>query len=364
MSCPRAKYLCIGSFAGSRPALGLRAIVLDAAARCQSHAVRVADAIGCAEEKPSMKPGSIRRVLVAVQPRHRALPPAAVRARMIAQRFDAELTVTSSVYDSSVAAGVSRGDVRAAAARDGMIEAERASLEQLVSSLRDWGVAVEADVRWQTPAFDAVLQGARERQVDLVVVDALEPHPIMQTRFTDSDWQLMRRCPCPLLFVNDPEFSSYDTILAAVDPFHSGAATERADRAVLAAAAAFASAFDAELRAVHVYPDPDVYSWISSVEVSPGVFLGNDNIEAFHRDAVEALAAGFGVDAAHVDLRPGDSRSAIVDCAVERSAGLLVLGALERGALGQAFLGSTAEAVVAEADCDVLLVKPAPAAPV
>jgi universal stress protein E len=308
-----------------------------------------------------MKPGQIRRVLVALRPRQRGLPAAADHARVLAERFGAELIVTSVVYDSSVALGASRGNARSSAARDGMIEAEKASLERLVSSIRDWGVEVDVDVRWHAPTYEGVLQVVSDKRADLVVVDALEPHPVMHTRLTDADWQLMRRCPSPLLFVNDPEFASYDTILAAVDPLHPGPATERADRAVLATAAAFARAFDAKLWALHVYPDPEVYSWVSSIEVSPGVFLGAENIETFHRRAVEELAAGFRLGADRVDLRPGDPRVAIAEAAAERHAGLVVLGALERGRIEQAFLGSTAEAIVAEADCDVLLVKPSPA---
>lgn len=311
-----------------------------------------------------MKSGSIRRVLVAVQPRHRGLPPAADHARVLAQRFGAELTVTSAVYDSSVAAAASRGNVRAAAALDGMVEAEKASLERLAALLRDWGIRVDTDVRWHSPAFDSVLKVIRDRRADLLVVDALEPQPVLHTRLTDSDWQLMRRCPCPLLFVNNPEFASYETIIAAVDPFHPGAATERADRAVLATAAAFAQAFEARLRVLHAYPDASVWSWVSSVEVEPGVFIGAENVEAFHREAVEALAAPFGVDAGSVDVEAGDPRSVLVDAASDERVGLIVLGALERGALEQAMLGSTAEAVIADAVCDVLLVRPAPVMPV
>ncbi|MBN1238706.1 MAG: universal stress protein [Gammaproteobacteria bacterium] len=308
-----------------------------------------------------MKPGQIRRVLVALRPRQRGLPAAADHARVLAERFGADLTVMSAVYDSSVALGASRGNARSAAARDGIVEAEKASLERLASSLRDWGIAVETDVRWHAPTHEAVLQVVSEKHVDLLVVDALESQPAVHTRLTDADWQLMRRCPCPLLFVNDPEFASYDTILAAVDPLHPGPATERTDAAVLSTAAAFARAFGAQLRVLHVYPDPEVYSWVSSIEVSPGVFLGAENIEAFHRQAVEALVSSLRIGADRVDLRPGDPRVAIADAAADCHAGLVVLGALARGEIEQALLGSTAEAIAAEADCDVLLVKPAPA---
>src|SRR5690606_31020604 len=126
-----------------------------------------------------------------------------------------------------VAAGAGRGNSRSRTAQVGMVEAEKASLERLAGSLRDWGVAVDTDARWHAPPWEAVLQAVSEHRADLVVVDALDPQPMLHTRLQDADWQLMRRCPCPLLFVNDPEFASYGTIYAAVDPLHQGPATER-----------------------------------------------------------------------------------------------------------------------------------------
>src|SRR5690606_32787611 len=140
----------------------------------------------------------------------------------------------------------------------------------------------------------------------LLVVDALETQPVVHTRLTDTDWQLMRSCPCPLLFANDAGFANYETILAAIDPLHPRPATDRTDRAVLAAAIAFGRAFDAKVRVLHVYPDPEVYSWVSSIEVSPGIFLSAENIEAFHSQAVEEAAEAFGIGPERVDLEPGN----------------------------------------------------------
>jgi universal stress protein E len=168
----------------------------------------------------------------------------------------------------------------------------------------------------------------------------------------------MRLCPCPVLFVNDPKFATYDDILAAVDPVHEGPQAQTADRAVLTLATAFAAAFDSRLNIVHAYPDPDDFSWVSSVEVKPGIFYGPENFERLHREAVEELVAAFGIGPEHVALATGDPRVVIPEMARERNTQLLVLGALERGTFEQAMLGSTAEAVIAEATCDVLLVKP------
>src|SRR5690606_18583740 len=127
-------------------------------------------------------------------------------------------------------------------------------------------------------------------------------------------------------YVNDPEFASYETIIAAVDPLHVGPRTERTDNAVLAFAAAFAQAFDSELRVAHAYPDPAAYSWVSAVQVRAGVFFGTENLAEAHRNAVGLLAGEHGIDRGQIDLRAGEPKDVILDIAAERGAKLIVLG--------------------------------------
>lgn len=299
----------------------------------------------------------IGHVLVAVKPRHTGLPLAVHHARMLAEQLGAELTLFCALHDSSVAAraAISRGG---AAARDALLDTERSNLERLAESVRQWGVDVRVDVRWAAPPYEAVIDAVRELEADLLVAGAHEPRPEPHTRLTDTDWQLMRLCPCPLLIVKDPNFQADGAVLAAVDPLRMHEEPEGTDEAVLRAAELFAKALGGALWAVHAYPDPAEYSWVSAVEVLPGVFYGSENIEDVHRQAVREVVERYGVPPEGVLLKPGDPRRVIEAAASEMDAKLLVLGALKRGELAQAMLGSTAEYVVYSVECNVLLVKP------
>ena len=119
-----------------------------------------------------------------------------------------------------------------------------------------------------------------------------------------------------------------------------------------------AKATAAELHVAHEYPDPQDYALASSVEVLPGVYYGNENIEAVHRKALMELIEDFGVRRSQVLLASGDPAEQLGRTIVENDVDLVVLGALKRGRLEQWLLGSTAERVVAEVSCDVLLIKP------
>jgi universal stress protein E len=292
------------------------------------------------------------RVLVAIKPWQRGLPLESQHASQLADAFGARLMITSAVFDARVAGRAGRGDE---AARTRLIEAEHVELEKLAQSLRAWGTTVSTRPVWGAPAYQGALDVAREWQADLLVVGAHEQGLRVGTRLTDTDWQLMRLAPCPLLLVKDPFFTGYRTVLAAVDPAHPEPDRAGIDSVVLDVARTVSDACESELRVVHALPDPASLS-PSPVEIAPGVYCDADAIEELHRRAVDELLASHGVPPEQVDVVQGRPAEVIARTAEDRHAELVVLGALRRGQLEQALLGSTAEAVVAGVPCDVLLV--------
>lgn len=96
------------------------------------------------------------------------------------------------------------------------------------------------------------------------------------------------------------------------------------------------------------------------------------DVEAFHEAArhrghsvVAAAArrlaaAGFSVTD---EVREGDARHAILDCAEHWQADMIVVGSHGRRGLGRFLLGSVSEGVVRHAGCSVYVVRSEPAAP-
>lgn len=300
----------------------------------------------------------VQKILVAVKPWERGLPLAANHARQLAQEIDAELRLVATVFDAAVAAGGERGDPQAGTAQARALAGARVELERLAGSLRDWGARVSTRVVWGVPAYEAILTAVREWQADLLVVGAHE-RSTLHTRLTDTDWQLMRRSPCPLLLVKSPSFSGYRTVLAAVDPLHAHDEPFGLDHAVLDAGRWVARACGSTLRAVYAYRGAQAFELASAVEVAPGVLYGSENVEAVHRRAVDELTERFGIAAGSVDLVEGAAAEAILDTAAKRRAELVVVGTQQRRGLLASVVGSTAELVVAGVPCDVLIVPPA-----
>lgn len=300
----------------------------------------------------------IERVLVATKPWQGGLPLSVYHARFLTEKFDAELRLLSCVYEPEISLGVLNGEPEAAAAQVGLIESERSVLADLAASLTDWGVNAQVEVRWGYPAEEVVLAEIERWQADLLVVGTHQAGSRPHTRLAQVDWQLMRSCPCPMLLARDPQFEGYTKVLAAVDPLHRHAEPSGLDQSVLEAATLLAKATESELLVAHVYPDPQDYALASSVEVLPGVYYGNENIEDVHRKALMELIANFGIKRSQVLLTSGDPAEQLGESIAEHEIDLVVLGALKRGRFEQWLLGSTAERVVSEVPCDVLLIKP------
>jgi universal stress protein E len=299
---------------------------------------------------------TFEKVLVAIKPGQSGLPLSAYHARVLAEKLGAKLRVVSCAFESQVATGVLNEDAQAVTAQAGLMEAERKRLEELGRSLGEWGGTVDTIVRWGHPMQDVILAEAREWDADLLVIGAHGHEPSPRPRLSDIDWRVMERSPCPLLVVKSPNFAGYSRILAGIDPLHRHAGPSGLDDAVLEVASALAKPFESDLSVIHAYPSPEAFELVSAVEVSPGVFYGSENIEDVHRRAVLALMEAHGLSPGQAHLEPGSPEEVILDQARRRGAKLVVIGAIKRGWLEHALLGSTAEKVAADIDCDVLLV--------
>ena len=294
-----------------------------------------------------------QRVLVAVKPSQRGLPPAAVRARDFAQGENDEILLVSIAFDSFVAGGVEGAVALETMLKSRLVEEQREALEQTARSLRDWGANVSVRVVWDSAVERGILSVAEEWRPTLLVVGA-HSSTLLQMSQTGTHRALMHSAPCPLLLVKESTANDARTVLAAIDP--SRTESRAVARKVLQAAQRFAAALNCKVRVAHAFPDPEKFALVSAVEVEPGIFYGKENIAELHRRGVEELASSFGIDSAQMDVREGEPAEVIRQLMTEHDVRLLVLGLSRHSRLQQTVLGSITEAVTIESPCDVLLI--------
>jgi nucleotide-binding universal stress UspA family protein len=169
--------------------------------------------------------------------------------------------------------------------------------------------------------------------------------------------RLLRQAPCPLLIVpraspdaTDPVPQLFHHIVAAVD--FSPASTHAAAFAI-----SLAEEADAHLTLVHALDlPPAVETWIVESEA------GSSRLQQWRAGASGRLHELVPADAdtyCHVEERveAGAASRVILDLAAARHAGLIVIGAHGGGPLGRMFVGSTAQRVVRQSVCPVLIVR-------
>src|SRR5690606_11614158 len=103
-------------------------------------------------------------------------------------------------YDTELDAGALWG-ANLPRPRDQVVAAHRQTLETLAEPLRRRGLEVGVEVVWDHPLSEALLGAIEARRPWLVAKDTHVHGPLRRTLFSNTDWDLIRSCPVPLLLV-------------------------------------------------------------------------------------------------------------------------------------------------------------------
>lgn len=216
-------------------------------------------------------------------------------------------------------------------------------------------------VRWDYPIYEAIIRQVRKTRPDVVIADSHREGKLARLVLANTDWQLIRECPCPLWFVRSSELPRRLQLLVAVDPRHTHAKPAKLDDRLLQAAAVIEGQLGARTALVHAYETPA--SAVPGMLMEPiRLPISPERTREFVADtqaAVATLADKYGVASADCALREGIAHNVIAAEVRSRKADLLIMGAVSRSLLARPIIGSTAERVIDHVDCDVFVVKPA-----
>jgi len=281
------------------------------------------------------------------------------RAAQLARETGARLILFHSAF-SPYATGrtFDREMVDKAVART--VAERRAALERLALPLRRKGLRVSTRAVWDYPAYEAIVREALRAKPDLVVAESRRRAFGARLFLTNNDWQLIRLCPTPLLFVKQDRPWGKARVLAAIDPLHANDKPARLDQRILEISQAIATGHSGRLDVVHAYLP---LSYFVPGELGESIAIPVDPaIEERHeRDAKRALArsvAPFDLPQGRLHLETGAAENVLPYLARRLRCDVLAMGAISRRGLDRLIIGSTAERTLDHAPCDVLIVKP------
>ncbi len=242
----------------------------------------------------------------------------------------------------------------------GIHMAQQAMIDELAENVRETEIEVNAGVLDERPVSEAILNVVDERQPMMLVKGTHYHSAAERAIFVDTDWQLVRACPCALYLVKPKEIRDNPVIVAAVDPTHAHDKPAALDKAITRAALDIAGRSGGEVHLLHTYQrltgvGREATRTFKPIQIPLDEL--DQRIRKDHRERLDAFAAEFEFDADHVHQLPGSARELLPQFARTHGAGLVVMGGLARWSLKRAVIGSTAERVMDHLPCDVMIVR-------
>jgi universal stress protein E len=242
---------------------------------------------------------------------------------------------------------------------EGSLGMAQKALERIARSKLLQGCRVHSLAVWDKPAHEAIVRRAVTTHSDLIINGTRARGLADRMFLRHTDWELVRHSPVPLLLVKSDRQAGRTVVLAAIDPLHANSKPTRLDGQILNLAAGMATVLNGTLHAFHSYMPPSV---TLAAGIGVPVAWDTTEIDTNHtqqvvREFARALRRTQ-IPVSRRHLRVGAPATELAACAQRIRATLVVMGAVSRSRLDRVFIGSTAERVLDELACDVLIVKP------
>jgi universal stress protein E len=301
-----------------------------------------------------MSDRQMRRILVAIADPSAGMNKAVRRASALARTTGARLELFNAIPMS-----VSDGSAHAAAehfTRLAVAENKRL-LERTANRLRREEIIVDTTVQSGYPVHEAILRQIRLTKPDLLVIEARRLSVLARLLLTQTDFELIRHCPIPLLIVKGKGAWRRPRILAALDPFHRNDNATSLGSKIIEVAHTLAAATRGSVHAAHVY-QPLASFVLGKAPATPRALVAQGRAQKKSvRRAFYEFVGEQGIPRIRAHLVLGDPVEELPALARSMRAGLLVMGAVSRSALKRIFVGNTAEGVLDGVSCDVLVVR-------
>ena len=302
------------------------------------------------------------RILLAVRDIDELKPALLRKVAALARSARTRLEVYHAIAESVllVPPRIGRADFNYKSVLATSITRSMAGLERKVAKAKLKGVVVRCHVDWDYPAFEAILRRAAATKADLVVVVVHRHLPTARVFLRNVDWELIRSCPVPLLLVKSTRPYRRPSVLVAVDPMHAADKPARLDRLLLGAGSRMAAALRGNVQMVHSWQPLSVA--IPPMPGMPGPLWVPPDAEDQHSKTIEKafmrLARAAAVPPNRRHLLMGSVADAFASAVRRSRAQIMVMGALSRRGVARLLIGNTAERMLDQLPCDVLVVKP------
>jgi len=221
-------------------------------------------------------------------------------------------------------------------------------------------VKASASVEWDFPPYEAIVRRCIRARADLIIAECHKGRRLAPWLIHLTDWELLRASPVPVLLLKNGRPWRKRTLLAAVDPSHAHAKPTRLDALIVAQAKQLSRKLGGALHVMHANFPALFGLSLGDPSMDGATFQATfDQLTDTDRKAFASFARTAHIPPARRHLVNADPVSAIPRIARKVGADLVIMGAVSRSGLKRMLIGNTAERVLNDLPCDVLVVKPA-----
>ncbi|WP_354624789.1 universal stress protein UspE [Psychromonas sp. MME2] len=280
------------------------------------------------------------------------------RAADIAEKVEnVKITLFLCCYDLSYEMTSLSSIEERQAMRNIVIKENKDWLETVALPYQEKGLNIACEVIWHNRPFQAAIIEVLKNNYDLVIKSTHQHSKLSAILFTPTDWNLLRKCPVPVLLVKHHKWPEKGKILCAIscksiqDDEHN-----QLNKLILSEAKTMANVINAEVHIVNAYPSPPMNIMLELPEFDPVNY--EDGLKKFHETTLNEYAQEYKISKQRTHLMQGLPEDVISEVAKEIDAELVILGTVGRSGLSATLLGHTAEQVIDNLNCDLLALKP------
>ena len=216
-------------------------------------------------------------------------------------------------------------------------------LEQLMQPCKVSGVPYTTEVTWNSKWVDSTIRAVEKSGCDLMIKSSFHHSKARRFFSTTSDYKLMHRCVCPILFTHQGQEWKTDRMLACLDLVSGDPQHMRLNNVIIRDARAFADIVGMDLYIACAYTDA-----IDSEHLP---------LETHGHDVTRTqLGELYEVKPERVLLRQGNTVETLKTICNEIEPSIVIMGTLARTGIKGKLIGNTAEKLIDIVDADLLIV--------
>ncbi|NVJ61389.1 MAG: universal stress protein UspE [Gammaproteobacteria bacterium] len=296
-----------------------------------------------------------KKILVIIT-REQANQPALERALRFADNCSIEITLFSAVYEPALELTAVLAPDERRQFKQQYLEARRSYLLSLIEQHSDDSISIKCQVAWHKKPAHAAVQYFQNNAFDLVIKKVSSDSNTHNPFVMPGDWHLLRFCPSPLLLVKDNKWHTKSAILGAISSTSEDTEHQQLNHKVIEYTQYLAELTGGEAHVVnsHVSPTMDAPIELPSIDIK-GL---REKVSALHMEKTQSIVAAHPFCEHHIHVVEGLAEEKIPLTAQRVNAQIVVMGTVGRTGLTAAFMGNTAERVLAKLPCEVLALKP------